>query len=309
MRRHSKTRRTVAAILLLAAATAAVGAETNSAEAAAAAVSNRTEIAAAAATDGVEVSAAVETNRPDAAVSAADSPASATGTNRLAIGFAEYFLAGNRLELADIADPAAPLPVCHFEIEGFVPEAISASNGVLRVEGADGFAEFDISDIFAPEPIPSSALLPASESRKSESAPSSPLVPALLPASESCKSESVPLLLSACGWDGVRIFQAGPGGVAGEQVTRCLTDGPALAVAAFPGGFAVALGTRGYALYDLDDVGLVTLRRQWPLETGRAVSAAFGPEAGEVSFDCQEGGTRHVATSPDSRTQPRASEP
>ena len=296
MRRHSKTRRTAAAILLLAAATAAVGAETNRIKVVAAAETNLTEVAATTETNCVEVSAAAETNLLDAAVSATNRLAAAAGTNRLAIGFAEYSLAGNRLELADIADPAAPLPVCHFDIEAFAPETLSATNGIMRVEGADGFAEFDISDIFAPEPIPSSALLPASESRKSECAPSSPLVPAILPSSEFGKSESAPLLLSACGWDGVRIFQAGPGGVAGEQVTRCLTDGPALAVAAIPGGFAVALGTRGYALYDLDDAGLVTLRRQWPLETGRAVSAAFDPETGEVSFDCQEGGVREVTS-------------
>lgn len=220
-----------------------------------------------------------------AAVSAATA-----ATDRLAIGFAQYSLASNRLEVVDIADPAAPLPVCHFDLDGFAPETLSAAAGFLRVEDADGVAavEFDISDIFAPEllaaatnvlvfplipaippALPSSGVFPASESRKSEFS----------------------LLLSPCGWDGVRIFRTGPDG-APVQITRCLTDGPALAVAAMSGGFAVALGTRGYAIYDLDEAGLVTLRRQWPLETGRAVSATYDADTGAVAFDCQEGGVR-----------------
>lgn len=196
--------------------------------------------------------------------------AATAATNRMAIGFAEYSLASNRLELADIADPAKPLSVCHFEIEGFTPEAISASNGVLRVESADGFAEFDISDIFAPEPA---------ENTATNGAPA---------------EADYGLLLAACGWDGVKIFRPGADGEPPVEVTHCLTEGPALGVAAIPGGFAVALGTRGYALYDLDDAGLVTLRRQWPLDTGRAVSVAYDPETDEVSFDCQESGVRKV---------------
>lgn len=190
---------------------------------------------------------------------------------RLAIGFAEYSLASNRLEVADIADPAAPLPVCHFDLDGLEPSALSVADGVLLVEGAAGTAEFDLSDIFAPEPV----LIPGP-----------PLSIPLVAADNG-------LLLAASGWDGVRVFREGPDG-APEQVTRCVTEGPALAVAAIPGGFAVALGTRGYALFDLDEAGLVTLRRQWPLETGRAVSAAYDATGKTIAFDCQEGGIRKV---------------
>jgi DNA-binding transcriptional LysR family regulator len=193
--------------------------------------------------------------------------------------------------VADIADPAAPLPVCHFDLDdGLEPAFLTVTGDILRVDGTGGAAEFDISDIFAPEQLAAATnvlvfpLIPA--------IPPAPTSPGALPASESRKSES-PLLLSPFGWDGVRIFREGPDG-APEQVTRCVTDGPALAVAAVPGGFAVALGTRGYAIYDLDEAGLVTLRRQWPLETGRAVSATYDADTGAVAFDCQEGGIRNA---------------
>lgn len=191
-------------------------------------------------------------------------------TNRLAVGFAEYSLSSNRLEVADIADPAAPLPVCHFDLAAIEPTSLSATNGVLRVEGESGSSEFDISDIFAP------------------------VLDAIAPVAS---AEADGLLLVACQTDGVRLYRSvemGPPAPA----THCLTDGPALAVAPFPGGFAVALGTRGYATYDLDEFGLVSLRRQWPLEAGAASAVTYDETAGQLLFDCEEGGLRTMSICP-----------
>ena len=126
--------------------------------------------------------------------------------------------------------------------------------------------EFDISDIFAPVP-------------KSD-------------APVATVTNDCGLVLVACQTNGIAIYTQSEDGRP-VPATHCLTDGPALDVAACPGGFGAALGTRGYAIYEMDEFGLVTLKRQWPLETGSAVSATF--DGTNMLFDCQEGGVRGVA--------------
>ncbi len=212
-----------------------------------------------------------------ACLAAALACATALGaTNRLAIGFAEFSISSNRLEVADIADPAAPLAVCHFDLMEIDPTSISAANGTLRIEGESGTAEFDISDIFAP---------------------------ILDSTSPVASAEADNLLLMACQKEGVRIFRPAKEGPP-APATHCLTDGPALAVATFPGGFAVALGTRGYATYDLDEFGLVSLLHQWPLENGCATAVTYDEASRQLFFDCEEGGIRAVSLYPDMRVQP-----
>lgn len=197
-------------------------------------------------------------------------------TNRLAIGFAEFSISSNRLEVADIADPAAPLAVCHFDLAEIEPTSISAANGTLHIEGESGTADFDISDIFAP---------------------------ILDSTSPVASAEADNLLLMACQKEGVRIFRPAKEGPP-APATHCLTDGPALAVATFPGGFAVALGTRGYATYDLDEFGLVSLRRLWPLENGCATAVTYDEASGQLLFDCEEGGIRAVSLYHDPKALP-----
>lgn len=244
-------------------------------------------------------------------------------TNSIAIGYARYTLGATRLDVEDVADPANPLPVCHFDFGDFEADSLARTNGQLVALGEGGSVAFDISDIFAP--------LVASISITNGTGPAaSTTAPGPEPGTSLCCDElgvffrrrapsgeffdDAPfhtanatnavmapvdaaftgngLILVACYADGVRIFRMVGDGPP-EAVTHCLVDGNATAVAPFPGGFGVALDTRGYATYGLDDLGLVTLRRQWPLETGRAVSAEF--DGTNLLFDCQEGGVRSVA--------------
>lgn len=101
------------------------------------------------------------------------------------------------------------------------------------------------------------------------------------------------LILLACRTDGVRIF-AFDGDSPPVQVTRCVTAGEARDVALLPGGFAVALGVSGVALYDLNPAGLVSKRGQWPLPAGSA-SAVFASD-GMILAACEEVPVAYVAT-------------
>lgn len=252
--------------------------------------------------------------------------ASAAGTNVLELGFARYSLEGApegvMLKVDDIADRARPLAVCHFDFGEFVPETMEVRGSGLALGGDGGEVVLDISDIFAPE-IAEIAVTNGASLAPFRTSPGPEIEVELccdgisaclrrqaggnghfydFPFFSVDPTNSIrgpvaarvtegSFVLLACQADGVRIFRC-DGDDPPIAVTHCVTDGPALGVAPYPGGFGVALGTRGYALYALDDSGLVTLLRQWPLETGRAVSAAFDGE--RVVFDCQEGGARSV---------------
>ncbi|MBR3087038.1 MAG: hypothetical protein IKH04_11630 [Kiritimatiellae bacterium] len=254
------------------------------------------------------------------------SAAAAAGTNVLELGFARYSLAsaleGVMLRVDDVADRARPLAVCHFDFGEFVPETMEVRGSGLALGGDGGEVVMDISDIFAPE-IAEIAVTNGASLAPFRTSPGPEIEVELccdgisaclrrqaggnghfydFPFFSVAPTNSIRgpvaarvaeggFVLLACQADGVRIFRC-DGDDPPIAVTHCVTDGPALGVAPYPGGFGVALGTKGYALYALDDSGLVTLLRQWPLETGRAVSAAFDGE--RVVFDCQEGGSRSV---------------
>lgn len=248
----------------------------------------------------------------------------------LDIGFARYSLEDGYLRLFDIANPSNPLSVCHCDLRWMQPKAMKKDDGILRVEGQGGLAEFDILDIFAPLPkslvasgdaqIPlpanrlpiagleagtyivcdgESAWVERQQIGKRREAKPFRDAPFFTATNAACGPVSAAvdprgLILLACRRGGVQIFRHNANS-SPQSATHCLTGGDALDIAILPGGFAVALGTSGYAIYDLDESGIVTLKRHYPLETGTAVSIAYQPAARLVAVDCEEGGIRCIS--------------